>query len=100
MASYMDITDEPAAAIWIAPRTSVLYTYASTPRAPLRFDSGALRGHKETMKQHTHARPAVARQAPNQIRTAIAAKRTTAWKPEPTAISRAEMREIIIQMIG
>ncbi|MFC3692111.1 hypothetical protein ACFOWB_07745 [Chenggangzhangella methanolivorans] len=52
------------------------------------------------MKKHTHARPAVARQAPNQIRTAVAAKRTKAWKPEPSAISRAEMREIIIQMIG
>lgn len=98
----MRFTDEPAAAaIWFAPRTfGSLDTYASTPRALLRCDNGVLRGHKETMKQHTHARPAAARQVPKQIRTAIAAKQTKAWKPEPSSISRAEMREIIIQMIG
>lgn len=52
------------------------------------------------MKKHTHARSAVVRQAPNQIRTAISAKETKAWKPEPSSITRAEMREIIIRMIG
>ncbi|MFD1704002.1 hypothetical protein ACFSCV_13435 [Methylopila henanensis] len=52
------------------------------------------------MKKHAIARPAAARPAPHQIRTPTTSRATKAWKPEPSAISRAEMREIIIEMIG
>ncbi|GLK78365.1 hypothetical protein GCM10008174_01060 [Methylopila turkensis] len=58
------------------------------------------RGRKDIMKHHATARPAEARPAPHPIRRSPTPSTTSAWKPEPSAISRAEMRDIIIEMIG
>lgn len=52
------------------------------------------------MKKHTDARPALARHGRKPIRKARLAAQAQAWKPEPSPISRAEMREIVIRMIG